>query len=297
MDKITFKDLPEGYEICSLCSKYYTLSQIAENEGFETTIIEDLQKMKNIQVHFEGLIKVAKFRLDMQKKDTRITSILIDLGQNDKNPEDRSSKEDHSSKKTIDKSQENNSSEKKVEVKECSVCALNEPPKKLKQNKKHVQRTVNSVQRATTAKEHGNKGEDIAYSCEVDKFEGAVLLSKHDDTAGYDIRSFDESKQKEKYIEVKTISNKYDPDNPIATFYISINELKVANEQKDDYWIYLVFTEGSKDTVIEINNPFIKTNFYDDILAVCDNMAKQYYIRIKPQDFIVTMNLQEKEGN
>lgn len=68
MDKITFKDLPEGYEICSLCSKYYTLSQIAENEGFETTIIEDLQKMKNIQVHFEGLIKVANLGWTCKKK-------------------------------------------------------------------------------------------------------------------------------------------------------------------------------------------------------------------------------------
>lgn len=57
-----------------------------------------------------------------------------------------------------------------------------------------------------------------------------------DDSAGYDILSFDEY-GKEIYIEVKTTTK------PIGTpFYISMNEVEVSKEKGDQYWIYRVYS-------------------------------------------------------
>ncbi|MCF2849178.1 DUF3883 domain-containing protein [Pseudoalteromonas sp. ACER1] len=57
-----------------------------------------------------------------------------------------------------------------------------------------------------------------------------------DDTAGYDILSFDEY-GKEIYIEVKTTTQSMS-----TPFYISRNEVEVSREKGEQYWIYRVYS-------------------------------------------------------
>lgn len=113
-------------------------------------------------------------------------------------------------------------------------------------------------------KKLGDRGEKV-----VKDFEAARLekIGRHDlalkvdrvslksDNLGYDILSFDED-EKERYIEVKATRSKVGD----ANFFLSINELKTAQE-KENYYIYLVYDILSKEPKIWIiSNPFNPEN-------------------------------------
>lgn len=97
-----------------------------------------------------------------------------------------------------------------------------------------------------------------------------VHIAKDDDSAGYDIKSFDVNGN-EKLIEVK--ATKLPPGR--AQFFISINEKEVA-EKSNNYCIYIVHGVTSKTPKIwNISNPFKPLN---------------NKLRLKPVTFSVNVN-------
>jgi hypothetical protein len=69
------------------------------------------------------------------------------------------------------------------------------------------------------------------------------------DGLGYDIVSFDDRSDRERFIEVKTTNM-----GLRAPFYITSNELKASDQHKDDYLLYRVF-RFSKDPKLFVLNP------------------------------------------
>ena len=61
-------------------------------------------------------------------------------------------------------------------------------------------------------------------------------VSRIDDSAGYDIESYDVDKKRIKYIEVKTTSG-----NKNTPFFISENEVEFSKTHPDNYVIYRVY--------------------------------------------------------
>jgi len=114
----------------------------------------------------------------------------------------------------------------------------------------------------------GDRGELVVLKSEIDKLKklGKAELvsnikhvSKDNDSAGYDILSFDEAGN-EIYIEVKSTKSKQGD----ANFYISANELERSKGDMN-YWIYVVFEVHTVNPKIwRINNPF--ENNKDDIV-------------------------------
>jgi hypothetical protein len=113
-------------------------------------------------------------------------------------------------------------------------------------------------------KKLGDRGEKVVLDFEIGRLEklGKFDLSKKvdrvsliSDSLGYDILSFDEN-GKERYIEVKATRSKVGD----ANFFLSINELKTAQE-KENYYVYLVYDILSKEPKIWImGNPFNPEN-------------------------------------
>ena len=103
--------------------------------------------------------------------------------------------------------------------------------------------------------EIGEAGESLVYEyeraiIEVEKKNGTIgkdvfvkWVSREDDSAGYDILSYDVKTNAEKYIEVKSTSaGKNTP------FYISDNELKFSKTNAEKYCIYRVYGLKNDDS-------------------------------------------------
>lgn len=113
-------------------------------------------------------------------------------------------------------------------------------------------------------KKLGDRGEKVVLDFEIARLEklGKFDLSKEvdrvsliSDSLGFDILSFDEDGT-ERYIEVKATRSKVGD----ANFFLSINELKTAQE-KENYYVYLVYDILSKEPKIWImGNPFNPEN-------------------------------------
>jgi hypothetical protein len=113
-------------------------------------------------------------------------------------------------------------------------------------------------------KKLGDRGEKVVKDFEIARLEKLGkfdLASKVErvsiisDSIGYDILSFNED-GKERYIEVKATRSKVGD----ANFFLSINELKTAQE-KENYYIYLVYEILSKEPKIWIiGNPLNPEN-------------------------------------
>ena len=99
----------------------------------------------------------------------------------------------------------------------------------------------------------GDRGEQIVLRTErliledsgrPDLAEKVEQISKHDDSVGYDIKSYDDNGL-EKYIEVKSTLK------PVGfcNLFISSNELRIS-KNKDNYYFYIVFDVGSENPKI-----------------------------------------------
>jgi hypothetical protein len=116
--------------------------------------------------------------------------------------------------------------------------------------------------RGSALKELGDEGERIAYEYEKDTVKKirpdlVQLVRVVSTTAalGYDIISVQaEEGRKKKYIEVKTTKKNHESDIMIP-FTISINEWSVAQQLKDDYFIYRVIITKEGVTIFSIQNP------------------------------------------
>ncbi|KSU85170.1 protein of unknown function [Fictibacillus enclensis] len=100
----------------------------------------------------------------------------------------------------------------------------------------------------------GEKAEKYVLTLEEERYPDREIMyvSPFDVTAGFDIISYrsDSSILPDKYIEVKCIS-------ALAHFYWSINEVKIAKEKADNYFLYLVDSSLTKEPLI-IQNPYKK---------------------------------------
>lgn len=105
--------------------------------------------------------------------------------------------------------------------------------------------------------EIGDKGEEYVLQKETDELKSngrmdlankVKIISKINVGAGYDILSYDLNGS-EKYIEVKTSVNNS------KTFEWTENEINVAKDYKDKYWIYLVRDISDKPKIHKIQNP------------------------------------------
>lgn len=106
----------------------------------------------------------------------------------------------------------------------------------------------------------GERGEYVVLQYEIRKLKQhnirkkPIQISSEDDTAGYDIESYNINGEKI-FIEVKA-TNSTPAD---FKFFISANELSIAKELKDAYHIYVVFRpNSSQPEIFDIGNPFIE---------------------------------------
>lgn len=123
-------------------------------------------------------------------------------------------------------------------------------------NKKRVKAiTLKELEkRLLRQKELGNEAEEVVMEYEKSKLLKVgielkpIQISLIDVSAGFDIVSyFSDDKNDEKYIEVKSCDDRY-------TFHFSQNEVRIAKEKKDRYFLYLV--NRFNNTIEEIRNPF-----------------------------------------
>ncbi len=133
--------------------------------------------------------------------------------------------------------------------------------------------------------EIGEAGEALVYKYECDVIESekkrgnidknifVKWVSRDDDSAGYDILSYDIKTKNEKYIEVKSTSG-----GKNTAFYISENELLFSKMNSDNYYIYRVYGLKNQGTSV--------VGFYliNGDLEKQDNFElsrKDYLVRIK----------------
>ena len=128
-----------------------------------------------------------------------------------------------------------------------------------KQNKTSARRTIRLIElenELALRKEYGEIGERKAFEYETkllaerDIAKAPKMISDIDVSAGYDLVSYlsSDSISYDKYIEVKSCQNKE------QAFYLSRNELRIAKEKGESYYLYLYIRET--DEIIIINDPY-----------------------------------------
>lgn len=111
-------------------------------------------------------------------------------------------------------------------------------------------------------KEYGDEAEKFVLEFEKARLQAAdegfeiIHTAKENTAAGYDIESFQtpKSKRRDCFIEVKSVGDTLE-------FYLSRNEVQVAEELGDEYFLYLVQRSKMGDEAYEpkiIQNPFKK---------------------------------------
>ncbi len=114
-------------------------------------------------------------------------------------------------------------------------------------------------------KKLGDRGEKIVEDYERERLRSAgkpkladevERVSLESDSYGYDIRSYNED-ETPRYIEVKATRSRVGN----VSFFLTINELRKAEEKKDNYYIYMVYDILSENPKIWIiGNPFNPKN-------------------------------------
>ena len=103
-----------------------------------------------------------------------------------------------------------------------------------------------------------------------------LQISEIDDTAGFDIMSFDGEKSTgfDRMIEVKATTD----ENP--HFFFSGHEVEVASELKNKYWIYLWTAVFGTPKLTKIKNPY-------------ENVFIKSKVKPEPVSFYINKNLIE----
>ena len=100
-------------------------------------------------------------------------------------------------------------------------------------------------------------------------------VSRDDDSAGYDILSYDLKTKTTKYIEVKSTSG-----GKNTPFYISENELNFSKRKSDKYYIYRIYGLKNKD------NSLIGFYIINGDLETQENFElsrKDYLVKLKSE--------------
>ncbi len=131
-----------------------------------------------------------------------------------------------------------------------------------KSKNKNCKRKKNYEKSEKENKIIGNRGEQVVLLAEKDKLIKYGIdnidirhIALYDDSAGFDILSYDESGE-QMYIEVKSTKAKVGD----LDFFLTSNELETA-KLHDNYWIYIVFEVNTKNPKIwRLKNPFKQKN-------------------------------------
>ena len=235
--------IAKGYEYGTIISKYYD-----KNSYSEKKLLDDLMNLKTIYDNIcENLIDESY----MDIVNNVIHNMLPDyIFANEAN-------------KMIEQSilEESN-----LEEAEIVILRLVDIPKNNKKNKysdiqKKTIKKIDYVQKAKSNARNGLLGEELVIAYEQNRLrnigredlaENIKWISKEDDTIGYDIISFDvdnNNNVQEKYIEVKTTESSSDKN----VFYISANEVSVAEKLKEKYFIYRIFNIKKNPSVFVLN--------------------------------------------
>ena len=133
----------------------------------------------------------------------------------------------------------------------------------------------------------GLKAEELVFSMEkekVIKIDKKLLpdhIAKKDVKAGYDILSFEKKDNKiyKIYIEVKAVSSSN------YRFFLSSNELLIANKYKENYYIYLLPVDQTNDLKFDYNKLLRINNLNDNIINDKNNWL------VKSNGFEITKKL------
>lgn len=257
------KELAKGYEQGTIISKYYAKTNYSERE-----LLEDLMDFKEI---YEGIC------------ENMMDSSYMDIVNNVVNQMDLSYVAAEEAKRIIEKTLI-----EEKEVKETQEVTLEKVniPKYRKKNRyagiaKRTNRKVDYIKKAKTNAKNGLLGEELVMTYEKERLinlgrkdlaEKIRWISKEDDGTGYDIISFDVDEfgeVQEKYIEVKTTE-----ENDMNAFYISVNELKVMEKLKSQYYIYRIYN-------LKTRNPKVFILGYQDFKNKIDLAVESYVANIK----------------
>jgi hypothetical protein len=127
---------------------------------------------------------------------------------------------------------------------------------------KEILERKDSRMKGVATKEIGDEGEKIVYEYELESvskvrkdLKHMVRIVSNTTWLGYDILSVHAEKgRRKKYIEVKTTKKNYEPKVEIP-FTMSMNEWSVAEQHKDDYFIYRVTITKEGISIFSIQNP------------------------------------------
>lgn len=154
----------------------------------------------------------------------------------------------------------------------------NSSPKKKIGKKDYIQKAIDNI-------ELGEAGERLVYDYEKKKLleakERGMIddltdklkwVSRTDDAAGYDIKSFDPKTQKEMYIEVKTTTG-----SSSESFFMSENEINTSKRLNKDYYIYRLYGFNRK----KLNS----VDFY----IIQGDVNKNKNLSVKSNGFIIEL--------
>lgn len=238
-------NLARGYEWCNIYSHYIDIEEVKD---YPIVILERLELFMRLYDEFMAYNK---------KKDYyRIAENIFDL-----------------SDILYDPHTKNDYLESIIKIKQgVKLIETTETPSQvLKSTKKNVGKALKfSGISDNQKKEIGDIGENHVINFEKERLKGILddnkiecisHVSKFDDTAGYDIKSFDENGE-DIYIEVKTTTSKIN-----MPFFFSANEYKKMHELRDKYFIYRVFNIKEQPTLYiikyeEINKLSFETDVY-----------------------------------
>jgi hypothetical protein len=244
-----------GYEATTIISKYYNFS-----DANEVTIKEDLIDI--LKIYDDIYDNLGHFTYD-QIIDSIISKTEIIYYDYDKAID------------IIEKTLEEESLYPKgTEKKLIEVKSKLKKESKYKEISNSIPTKIDYIKKASKDAMIGSEGEKLALEFERDRLLSIGLeeyiceikyVANYDDTAGYDILSFDRDKNNKvinRYIEVKTTVSK--ADIPI---YISKNELKKSEDYEEKYFIYRIYDSLSISPKIYIAQGSIKNNFILDPIS------------------------------
>lgn len=230
--------LAMGYEAAHITGTCYKKGKIPNNEKLRSDLLEMI-----------GLYKLLK-----EQKNNLYKNIYLSSLPKEKNLV------------SLKKETENNDNDKIKKLTQETLHQSKEPPKTSKK-KDSQEKRVRKIDPESNP-QIGKCGEDSVLEFErkrltdlgrPDLAKRIEHVSSSNDSAGYDIKSFDididnMSSIKDKYIEVKTTTT-----NNQDGFYISANELEFAKQNKDNYYIYRVYSLKRR---LCHNKQLINSHFY-----------------------------------
>lgn len=236
-------DLPEGYQLGNICSKFYSMDKFSSISNKE--LLKDLEYLKMMFTELRGLMSPNNFKYfnnkildsvlteDLEVRIIKKNLSISKLGEQVSIPTGLSFSETKSNPKIVKKDYIKELKRNTEQGMEAERLVLNLEIERAKRDSK-LQQNVDDIQHVAL-----NEGDGL----------------------GYDIKSiyFDEvtNEVKPLYIEVKsTIGGINSP------FYLSANEKRVAKEKGKEYSIYRLFRRDDVNfDYYVINDPYEKLEY------------------------------------